>query len=114
MKPVSVWIASVLLALGVFGILDVAGVAAWSQTVGQWWPVAIVGWAVADMVSVRRVTPGGTICAAIGVAMLADLQAWLDGALVWSSLAIAVGLALLVAASLKRAGRHNGDAPAAD
>ena len=48
MKPGTVWIAIVLLALGVCGILDAAGVVDSSQTIGQWWPLAVVGWAVAE------------------------------------------------------------------
>jgi len=113
MKPSTVWIATVLLALGVCGILDAAGVVASSQTIAQWWPIAIVGWAVAAMIGERRVTLGGVICAAIGVTLLADAQAWAGGAVVWSALAIALGLAILVDAILRRGERRDGDAPTA-
>jgi sugar phosphate permease len=95
MKPCTVWIAIVLLALGVCGILDAAGVVDSSQTIGQWWPIAIVGWAVAEMLGKRRVTLGGIVCAAVGLALLADAQAWVSGMLLWSCLAIAIGLAIL-------------------
>ena len=105
MKPNTIWIAIVLLALGVCGILDAAGVVDSSQTIGQWWPLAIVGWAVADMLGERRVTLGGVICAAIGLTLLADAQAWASDTLVWSSLAIFIGLAMLVGAALSRADR---------
>ena len=54
MKPSTVWIAIVLLALGVCGILDAAGVVASSQTIAQWWPLAIVGWALIEMLAARR------------------------------------------------------------
>ena len=113
MKPSTVWIAIVLLALGVCGILDVAGVVPSSATIAQWWPLAIVGWAVAEMLNVRRVTLGGTICAAIGVTLLADAQAWADGAVLWSALAIAIGLAILADAVLRRGAHRNGDTPTA-
>ena len=53
MKPSTVWIAIVLLALGVCGILDAAGVVASSQTIAQWWPIAIVGWALTAMLAER-------------------------------------------------------------
>ena len=56
MKPSTVWIAIVLLALGVCGILDAAGIADTSQTIAQWWPLAIVGWATSEMLAERRVT----------------------------------------------------------
>ena len=113
MKPSTVWIAIVLLALGVCGILDAAGIADTSQTIAQWWPIAIVGWAVTAMIGERRVTLGGVICAAIGMTLLADAQAWASGAVVWSALAIALGLAILVDASLRRGDHRNGDAPTA-
>jgi sugar phosphate permease len=112
MKPSTIWIAIVLLALGVCGILDAAGIVASSQTIAQWWPLAIVGWALAAMLDERRVTLGGVICAAIGLTLLADAQAWANGAFLWSSLAIAIGLAILVTAALRRGDNRNGDSPA--
>jgi len=114
MKPSTIWIAIVLLALGVCGILDAAGVVDSSQTIGQWWPLAVIGWAVAEMLAERRVTLGGVICAAIGLTLLADAQAWVSDTLVWSSLAIFIGLAMLVGAGLSRgdrAGRRNFRSP---
>ena len=114
MKPSTVWIATLLLALGVCGILDAAGVVDSSQTIGQWWPLAVVGWAIAEMLAERRVTLGGVICAAIGLTLLADAQAWVSDTLVWSSLAVFIGLALLVGDALSRgdrAGREDSPSP---
>jgi len=108
MKPSTVWIAIVLLALGVCGLLDAAGVVDSSQTIAQWWPLAIVGLALAEMLTVRRVTLGGVIFIAIGVTLLADAQAWASDVLLWSALAITIGLAILVDAGLRRGVRHNG------
>ena len=102
MKPSTVWIAIVLLALGVCGILDAAGVVDSSQTIAQWWPLAIIGWAITAMLDERRVTLGGVVCAAIGLTLLADAQAWVSGAVLWSVLAIGLGLVILVDASLRR------------
>jgi hypothetical protein len=106
-----VWIAIVLLAIGACGILDVAGIVDTSQTIAQWWPVALVGWSVAAMLDERRVTVGGVVCAAIGLTLLADTQAWASGAFLWSLLAVTLGLAILVDAGLRR-GHHNGSGPA--
>jgi hypothetical protein len=111
MKPSALWIAIVLLASGACGILDAAGVVESSQTIGQWWPLAVVGWAIAEMLAARRVTVGGIVCAAIGFTLLADAQAWASGALLWSSLAITIGLVLLVDAGLRRGDRGNGNVP---
>jgi LiaF transmembrane domain len=106
MKPGTVWIAIMLLALGVCGILDAAGVVDSSQTIGQWWPLAVVGWAITDMLAARRVTLGAVICAAIGVTLLADAQAWVGDTLLWSSLAVFIGLALLVGPAFSREDRE--------
>lgn len=111
MKLTTLWIAFVLLALGVCGLLDAAGAVDSAQTIGQWWPLAIAGWAVAAMLDERRVTLGGVVCLAIGLALLADIQALGSGVVIWSALAIAVGSAILVA-GLRR-GRRGGDTPTA-
>jgi hypothetical protein len=107
MKPSTVWTAIVLLAVGACGILDAAGIVDASQTIGQWWPVAVIGWATSELLSARRLTLGGIVCAGLGLALLADAQAWASDTLVWSALAVFVGLAILVAASLRR-GQRNG------
>ena len=111
MRPSTFWIAIVLLALGVCGVLDATGVVQSSQTIGQWWPLAVIGWAACEMLTGRRVTLGGVICAAVGLVLLADAQAWASGALLWSSLAITTGLVILVGVSLRRGDHGNGDAP---
>jgi len=105
MKPSTVWIGIELLASGVCGILDAAGVVDSSQTIAQWWPLAVIGWAITEMLAERRVTLGGVVCAAIGLTLLADAQAWVSDTLVWSSLAVFIGLALLVGAALSREDR---------
>jgi hypothetical protein len=109
MRPTTIWIAGALLVLGVCGILDAAGVVDSAQTIGQWWPVAIVGWAVAEMAGERRGTLGGVICSAIGVTLLADTQAWSSDAVLWSALAIVLGAAILTA-GLRSGRRHTGAA----
>ena len=108
MKAGSVWFGAVLVAVGFCGFLDAAGVVDSAQTIGQWWPLAVIGWAVSEMLLARRMTLGGVICSAIGLTLLADAQAWASGALLWSALAITIGLAILVDAGLRRGDRHNG------
>ena len=46
MKPVRLWVGIVLLALGVFGILDATGVLDAGPVIGDWWPAAVVVLAV--------------------------------------------------------------------
>ena len=108
MKAGSVWFGAVLVAVGLCGFLDAAGVVDSAQTIGQWWPLAIIGWPLVEMAAARRVTLGGAICAAVGVTLLADVQAWASDMVVWSSLAAFVGAAILVAAVARRHEPQNG------
>ena len=95
MNLVRTWIGLVLLALGVFGILDAAGVAGFGATVGQWWPVAIIGLGLAAMWSQRRVTFGPVVLTVIGMALLAGQLQWTDKDLFWPTLLLLCGVALL-------------------
>jgi hypothetical protein len=89
------WWGLVFLAAGVIGILAVADVVDWNRTVGVWWPVALVGWAAAEMINSRRLTVTGSVIVAIGLAMLADNLDWPVRGLVWSALFLGVGVAIL-------------------
>jgi|SRR5512132_1245158 hypothetical protein len=95
MKPTRIWLGLLFLALGVFGVLDVTGILAWNDTVGQWWPVAIIAFGLADMATEHRVTFGPAIITAIGVALLADQQNWANDTLIWSLLLGGIGLGIL-------------------
>lgn len=96
MSPVRVWFGLVFLAMGVLAILDATGAVSWSTAFDGWWPVAIVGWGLADVVAHRRFELGGVVIAVIGCALLAEQQAWAGEALVWSVLFLLVGAAILV------------------
>jgi hypothetical protein len=85
----------VFVAAGVLGLLSVAGVADWDGIVGRWWPIAFVGWAVAEMVAARRVTAFAAIIVVIGLGILADNLAWAGRGIIWSSLFLGVGGAIL-------------------
>jgi hypothetical protein len=102
MNPMRIWLGSLLLALGLFGILDVTGTLAWDESVGQWWPLAIIAFALAEMAVARRVTLGLAIVAAIGVGLLASEQRWASE-WVWSLLLAGLGLGVLF--GLGRSGR---------
>jgi sugar phosphate permease len=108
MKPGTVWIGIVLIAVGLCGMLNAAGVVDSSQTIGQWWPLAVLGWPVADMLGARRLTVGGMVCAAVGLALLADAQEWTSDVVVWSALPVFVGTAVLTAALYRRLEQHDG------
>jgi len=108
MKAGSVWLGVVLVAVGLCGFLDAAGLVDSAPTIGQWWPLAIIGWPLVEMAAARRITLGGAICAAVGVTLLADVQAWASDVVVWSSLAAFVGIAILAAAVWRREHQDGG------
>jgi hypothetical protein len=58
MKPIRLWIGLVLVALGVFGILDAAGALDSGETIDRWWPVAIIGLGLIGMFVERRIVSG--------------------------------------------------------
>ena len=95
MKPVRLWIGLVLLTFGVFGILDAAGALESSETIDQWWPVAIIGLGVIGMGVERRIAIGPTIVVVIGVLVLADAQDWTDEDLFGPVILSAIGLIVL-------------------
>ena len=104
--PDSAWVGLLLVTLGVCGLLDAAGVVDSSQTIGQWWPLAIVAWAVIDMVKGGGITWWGIVWSAIGVALLADEQGWTSGGVIWSALAVVGGGAMLTGAVARRGNDH--------
>jgi hypothetical protein len=95
MKPIRLWIGVVLVALGVFGILDATGTLDASQTIGKWWPVAIIGLGLIGMAVDRRISLGPAIVVAIGFLLLADQQDWTNQDLFGPVLLIVVGLVVL-------------------
>lgn len=102
MKPVRIWAGLVFLAMGVLGILELTGTLDWDRTIDQWWPVAIIGWGIADMLTDRRITLGGSIITAIGLALLADEQGWAIEGLTWTLLFLFIGAAILIGPIARR------------
>jgi hypothetical protein len=95
-KADGIWLGLVLLALGALGFLDMAGVLQANETIGRWWPVAIIGWAAVGMLAARRVTMGGVIVAAVGFGLLADAQHWTLRVAAWSAVFSFIGVWILV------------------
>ena len=69
-------------------------------------------WFGVVLVAVRRVTLGGAICAAVGLTLLADVQARAGDVVVWSCLAAFTGAAILVAAVARRREPQDGGSAA--
>lgn len=98
MNRTTMVIGVLLVAGGLCGMLDAAGIADWSQTAGSWWPLAIVAWAVIDISADRRITLAGLVWVGLGIALLSGEQAWTTAALTWSAFAAFAGLAALTTA----------------
>ena len=113
MTPLRLWIGVVLLALGVFGVLDATGTFESTELIDDWWPVAIVGAGVIAMAANRRVSLGLVILTALGVVLLADQQEWTTEDLVGPVLLLIVGFAVLLGAARAggRRGRDAGEQP---
>ena len=61
MKPVRLWVGLVLVALGVFGILDAVDLLDAGPVVADWWPAAVVVLGLVAMAAQRRVSLGPVV-----------------------------------------------------
>lgn len=96
------WVGVLLVTVGVCGFLDAAGIVDSSQTIGSWWPLVIVAWAAIDMARIGAVTQRGVAWSAVGVALLADVQQWTSDMVIWSALAVFVGIVMIAGAFASR------------
>ena len=93
--PVRTWLAVILVATGAFGILGAIGLVDTDAIIGQWWPIAVIGWGAIEIVAARRVSLGDAFLVLVGLALLADEQGWAAGTAVWAILISVFGLAVL-------------------
>lgn len=96
MKPVRLWVGLVLLALGVFGILDATDVLDAGPFIADWWPAAVVGLGLVAMAAQRRVSLGPIVIAVLGLVLLAGTLGWTTGSLWLPTVLAGVGIAVLV------------------
>lgn len=106
MKSVRIWIGAVLITLGALGVLDATGVLDFGTTLGEWWPIAVVGVGVTAMIDQRHVSLGPSVVAAIGLVLLADHQGWTNGDLLWPVLLVLVGVAVLAGLRTRHTADH--------
>ena len=102
MRPLRMWAGLIFLALGILGILAMTGTLDWDKTVGEWWPVAIIGWGLAEMLSERSFDLEWSIVAGFGVVLLADEQGWAVEGLMWTMLFLFIGASILIAPTLRK------------
>ncbi len=108
MSGTRLWIGLMFLVLGVLGVLAIAGILDWDQTVGEWWPVAIIGWPVSEMIAKRHISVDGIVIAGIGLALLADEQRWAAGSVIWTALFLLIGVAVLAEPFRKHGSKGQG------
>ncbi|MET8762953.1 LiaF domain-containing protein [Lentzea sp. NPDC004782] len=96
MKPVRLWVGLVLLALGVFGILDAVGVLDSGPVIANWWPAAVVVLGLVAMAAERRVSLGPVVIVVLGLVLLAGTLDWTTGNLLLPTVLAGVGVAVLV------------------
>lgn len=96
MKPVRLWVGLVLVALGVFGILDAVDVLHAGPVIADWWPVAVVVLGVIAMATQRRVSLGPVVIVVLGLVLLAGTLDWTTGDLLVPTVLAGVGIAVLV------------------
>ena len=97
MSPVRVWFGLVFLAMGVLAILDATGAVAWSSAFDGWWPVAIAGWGLAEMVArqASRTRRGRGDADRVALCWRSSRPGPRE-AVVWSVLFLLVGAAILL------------------
>ena len=103
LNPTRAWWGLVFIALGGLAVLHVTGIVDWNQTVDHWWPVAIIGWALAEMLTARRFSATAAIIAAAGLGLLADEQHWTGRGIIWSAVFAGIGAAIMFGPARHRA-----------
>jgi hypothetical protein len=97
-----VWLGILLLAAGVCGVLDVTGVIDAKLTIGQWWPLAIIGWVATGVVAAWRISLVAIGIMGAGLGLLADAQSWALRGLVWSLVFGFTGVAIIASVVRRR------------
>ena len=103
LNPTRVWWGLVFITLAGLAVLHAAGIVDWNQTVSQWWPVAIIGWALAEMLAARRFSATAAIIAAAGLGLLADEQHWAGRGIIWSVVFAGIGAAIMFGPARRKA-----------
>ena len=97
MKPVRVWIGSVLVAFGLLWLLEAFGVLDARPVIEGWWPVAVIALGIIAVAGGRRLAPGPVALILIGSGLLISQLTIVDlSRIIWPSVAVIVGGWLLV------------------
>ena len=109
MNPMRMWVAGVLIALGVLWLLDAADVVSADTVLDRWWPVAVIALGLIAAAAERRLALGPAAIMLVGALLLLDQLDVVDvDAVLWPLVAVVVGVWLLVSRSQR--GRTRDDA----
>jgi hypothetical protein len=106
MRAVRLWIGLVLLALGVFGVLDATGTLDAGDTIDRWWPAAIVGLGLVAMLAQQRISFWPAVITVLGAVLLADQQDWATGSLIGPAILVLIGATILFGFVRHRTSSH--------
>lgn len=97
MNPIRIWLAGVLITVGVLWLLDAAGALDASWVISHWWPLALCVLAVIVTVIDERLSLGPVVLFLIGALLLVGRLSAVDvGRIVWPTIAVVAGIWLLV------------------
>jgi hypothetical protein len=97
-KPLRLWLGSVLITLGIVWLLDAAGVLSADTVIGRWWAIAVIALGLLALIGERRLAPGPIILLLIGSVLLVNQLTSIDiGGIVWGGVVIVIGAWLLIA-----------------
>jgi branched-subunit amino acid ABC-type transport system permease component len=92
-----IWLAGLLIALGLVWLLDAADALSAPEVLDRWWPVALIALAVIAAISERRVGLGPAVLFVVGGLLLVDQLDLVEvGAILWPSVAVVAGVWLLL------------------
>lgn len=107
MRPLRLWLGTLLLALGAVWVLDAAGVLSASTVMGRWWPIVVVALGLLALIGERRLAPGPIVVLTVGIILLVDQIASVDiSGIVWGGVVIAIGAWLLIDFARPRSGNR--------
>lgn len=109
--PGRAFLGLTVLTVGVLFFLDSLGVLDAGHAIDRWWPVAIIGFGIAELAGGARAAVGPVVVTGIGVLLLLATTDVVQGdvwSYVWPAAVIGVGAMILLRRTGVRAGAHAG------
>lgn len=95
-SPTRAWLGFIVLAIVVAAVLQLTHVVGANRTIGEWWPLAVIGFGIVRMVSDRRIGGRDVVLASVGVALLLDEWSWVSADVIWPAFLVwTIGVTLI-------------------